>query len=148
MKEIRRTLKIGGDLIILQNNRYGWWKYWGYYIRRNDRALHYRTFSLWDIKELLRSNNMKIDEIKSPYYFYLHSKFSYLCFKFDKNYGYLIPNWLATQWLLVATRPDKPLKLSSPIKIPFITRLILEPFAFLHSIFLKKLELIIRTISK
>ena len=136
------------NLIILQNNRYGWWKYCGYYIRGNDRALHYRTFSLWDIKELLRDNEMKIEEMNSPYYFYLHSKFSDLCFKFDRNFGHLIPNWLATQWLVVATKPEKALKYSSPIKIPFFIRLILEPLAFFHAIFLKKLELISRTICK
>ena len=62
-------------------------------------------------------NNLRIEEMKSPYYFYLHSKFSDLCFKFDRNYGHLIPNFLATQWLIVATKPEKPLETSSPIKM-------------------------------
>ena len=148
MLEINRTLKIGGDLIILQNNRYGWWKYWGYYIRGNDRAFHYRTFSSWDIRELLRKNNMELKEMKSPYYFYLHSKFSNFCFKFDRKFSHLIPNWLATQWLIVAVKSAKISYSNTPIKIPLYTRILIEPIAFCHALIMKKFELILRVFSK
>ena len=40
LSEIERILKPGGMAFILQSNRYGWWKFWSYYLRRNDRRVH------------------------------------------------------------------------------------------------------------
>jgi SAM-dependent methyltransferase len=148
MAEIRRALKVGGDLIVLQNNRYGWWKYWGYYIKRNDRALHYRTFSSWDIRELLRRSRLQIQEMRSPYYFYLHSKWSDFCFKFDRRHGHRIPSWLATQWLIVASKTEGQVEQDGPIKIPVFARPLVESIALAHSLFMKALELTLRVVGR
>lgn len=148
MAEIRRTLKPGGDLIILQNNRYGWWKYWGYYIRRNDRALHYRTFSSWDIKNLLITSKLSLLEMKSPYYFYLHSKVSDFCFKFDRRHGHRIPLWIATQWLVVASKMEGQISKSAQTETPLLLRPLLETTAFLHSVLMKTLEIVLRAANR
>jgi len=148
MSEIRRALKPTGKLFILQNNRYGWWKYWGYYIKRNDRALHYRTFSKWDIRELLRKNGFAINSMKSPYYFYLHSKFSDLCYRFDRKYGGIIPLWLATQWLVVAEASAASDDGGRKIKLSLAAKPLIEVAAFTHSVAMKALELFIRATHK
>ena len=148
MAEIHRCLKPGGEVIVLQNNRYGWWKYWGYYlVRGNDRNIHYRTFSLWDIKELMRINKLNIQEIDSPYYFYLHSKLSPFFYWLDRKFGHRVPNWISTQFLLVATKDSVGLE-CKPIKLPFTIRLFVEPIAFLNAVIVKSLELGLRLVKK
>ena len=45
LSEASRVLKPRGRLYILQSNGLGWWKFWGYYIVRNDRKAPFRTFT-------------------------------------------------------------------------------------------------------
>jgi len=144
MSEIRRVLKPAGRLIILQNNRYGWWKYWGYYIKGNDRAFHYRTFSKWRIEDFLRENGFDVQTMKSPYYFYLHSKFSDFCYNFDRSHGSKIPRWMATQWLITTGRAETVPASPKPIKLPVLLRPFVEAFAFVHAVAMKAFELVVR----
>ena len=89
MKELHRVLKPNGLHFILQNNRYGWWKYWGYYLKRNDRKYHFRTFSIWDIKRVLKKNG--VFRIVCP-----DAKFLYEVATFKNEYWnrYRSHNWM------------------------------------------------------
>jgi SAM-dependent methyltransferase len=104
MAEIRRVVKPGGRLILVQSNRYGWWKFWGYYILRNDRVVHFRTFDVWGLEKLLASNSFAIERIFAPYHFYLHAKDWNFMYWLDRRLEGRVPKALATQWLTVGTR--------------------------------------------
>ncbi len=142
MTEIRRVVKPGGWLILLQANRYGWWKFWGYYISRRDRTFHRRTFNAWDVEELLSSNSFSIERMFAPYHFYLHSKHSNLMYWLDRRLEGRVPKALATQWLVVGKRQvgyvASP-RLISRWPLPFI--MLVAP---LHAGTLRAIELAIK----
>ena len=69
LSECRRILKPGGKVFILQANRYGWWKFWRYYLRRKYRKYHWRTFDILDIRHQLASHGIQIRKMFGPYHF-------------------------------------------------------------------------------
>ena len=142
MAEISRVVKPGGRLILLQANRYGWWKFWAYYIRRNDRVVHCRTFDKWGLERLLSSNSFSIERMFAPYHFYLHAKYWNLMYWLDRRLEGRVPKALATQWLVVGKRQVG--YVASPRLIcrwplPFI--MLVAP---LHAVTLKAIELALR----
>lgn len=108
LSEVNRVLNKNGNLIILQSNRFGWWKFWGYYLKRNDRKYHVRAFDKWSITQSLARHALFVKTMFSPYFFYLHSKLADFCYSFDRRMEGKIPNTLATQWLIIARKgPEK-----------------------------------------
>lgn len=148
MKEIRRVLKPSGRAFILQSNRYGWWKLWGYHLKKNDRKFHLRAFDYWDIRKLVAFHGMALEKVFAPYHFYLHSKLSQVFFRLDMKLSGKVPKIFATQWLIVARKTDTlPHQeiIGSP---PDIVRTLLFGVAILHSLLIKSLELYVRQVLK
>jgi|GEM_PF-3145607 SAM-dependent methyltransferase len=142
--ETKRTVKPGGHLFILQSNRWGWWKFWGYYMRRNDRAIHLRTFDLWGLKELLGSNSFTVERMFAPYHFYLQAKNWDALFRLDRRLEGRVPLAVATAWMVVARRAQHPVTrpgLASRWPLPLVA--LATPF---HSIALKFLDVAIRAV--
>ena len=146
MKEIHRILKPTGRLLILQSNRYGWWKLWGYHLKRNDRKFHLRAFDYWEIRKLISSHGMAAEKIYAPYHFYLHSKLSAAFFRLDMKLSGRVPNIFATQWIIVARKTSKLGQEGITGSPPTIIRGFLFVVATLHSLFVKFLELYTREI--
>jgi SAM-dependent methyltransferase len=142
MAEISRIVKPDGRLILVQSNRYGWWKFWGYYIRRNDRVVHHRTFDAWGLEKLLASNSFSIERIFAPYHFYLHAKDWNFMYWLDRRLEGRVPKAFSTQWLVVGKRQLGDVAspgLLSRWPLPFVW--VLAP---LHAVALKMVELAIR----
>ena len=118
MAEMSRVLKPAGKLFVLQSNALGWWKFWGYYLRRNDRKYHWRTFNVWSIRRCLAENRLLVDTMFSPYYFYLHGKVSDLFFRIDRRLEKRVPNVLATQWVVVAHKAQAGQEVPIPASPP------------------------------
>ena len=148
MKEIRRILKPRGRVFILQSNRYGWWKLWGYHLKKNDRKFHLRAFDYWEIRKLISSHGMAAEKIYAPYHFYLHSKLSPVFFRLDMKLSGKVPKIFATQWLIVARKANKLVHQGMRHAPPSVIRALLFGVATLHSLFLKFLELYVRGILK
>ena len=149
LSEAGRIIRPGGKLFILQANRFGWWKFWGYYLRRNDRRSHRRTFALWDIRNALARHGFRIDKLYPPYYFYLHSKMSDLFYRVDRRFGPRVPNLIATQWVVVASRvPETELPLPL-IPVPnVVAQGALTSFAFAQALGVKAMELGLRALRR
>ena len=147
--EAHRIIKPGGTLFIMQNNRYGWWKFWGYYIKRNDRRSHKRTFAEWDMRDVLARNGFTVDRMYPPYYFYLHSKLSRFFYRLDRGLGRKVPNVIATQWVVAArrTRDGDPAPLRSP-EPALAVRAAITSFAFVQAIAVKAIELSLRAVHR
>jgi len=146
MFEIKRVIKPGGRIFILQSNRYGWWKFWGYFILRNDRASHLRTFDLWGMKTLLASNYFETERFFAPYHFYLQAKNWNLLYWVDRWLEGRVPNALATTWIVVARRSESEVPrpgLMSKWPLPFVV--LVTPF---HVFALKALDIGIRVVLK
>ena len=146
INEVRRILKKGGKAIVLQNNRFGWWKFWGYYIVGNDKKYHFRTFSVWDLHNTFNLRGLKSTLIKSVNYFYLQSKNSEIFLKFDLRHGSLIPTIFATQWIAVFENPKNGTQI--PTKNQPIISNVLWALAVPHALILKSLELMVRKSAK
>jgi SAM-dependent methyltransferase len=142
MAEIRRVVKPGGRLIVVQSNRYGWWKFWGYYIRRNDRLVHYRTFDVWGLEKTLSSNSFSIERIFAPYHFYLHAKDWNFMYWLDRRLEGRVPKALATQWLVVGKRQVG--EVASPELVSRWPLPLMLVFAPLQAVALKATEVMIR----
>jgi SAM-dependent methyltransferase len=144
LAETKRIVKPGGYLFILQSNRYGWWKFWGYYMLRNDRASHVRTFDLWGLKGLLGSNSFAVERMFAPYHFYLQAKNWDAMFRLDRWLEGRVPGVLATAWIVVARRAQHPVPkpgLVSRWPLPLVA--LATPF---HSVALKSLDIAIRAV--
>jgi ubiquinone/menaquinone biosynthesis C-methylase UbiE len=147
LEQVNYVLKPEGRAFILQSNRYGWWKFWGYYIRRNDRAHHYRTLDVWDMERNLSNASINIEKMYSPYYFYLHSKISERFFKLDRKLEGKIPNIFATQWLIVAVKISKEgIEGSNSRQPTTFVRAGVTAVATVQSLLIKSLELSLRTL--
>ena len=105
MCEVSRILIPGGRIFILQSNRYGWWKFWGYYLRRNDRVVHWRTIDAWGMRRWLADAGLSGEKMYAPYHFYLHSKLSKVCYKLDRFLEGRVPKAVATQWVVRGKKP-------------------------------------------
>jgi SAM-dependent methyltransferase len=146
LAEIKRSVKPGGYLFVLQSNRYGWWKFWGYYMLRNDRASHLRTFDLWGLKGLLGSNSFVVKRLFAPYHFYLQAKNWDAMFWLDRRLEGRVPGVVATAWIVVAQRAQHPVAkpgLASRWPLPLVV--LATPF---HSVALKSLDIAIRVVLK
>ena len=147
--EIERVLKPGGLAFILQSNRYGWWKFWGYYLRRNDRRVHWRTFDIWGIRNTLAMCRLETVKIYAPYHFYLHAKYSDLFYRLDRQLEARIPNLFATQWLIIGRKVPRERLGPDPRKGPsLLVRLLVTNVAALHAVTLKAVELGLRLIGR
>jgi SAM-dependent methyltransferase len=149
IEEARRIIRPGGTLFIMQNNKYGWWKFWGYYLKRNDRRAHQRTFAEWDMRDVLARHGFAVDHMYPPYYFYLHSKLSKLFYRIDRHFGGKVPNVIATQWVVAARRvaDDAP----APTRVPppnIGVRALLIAFAVGQAVGVKAIEIGLRTIHR
>ncbi|MCH2531374.1 MAG: class I SAM-dependent methyltransferase [Dehalococcoidia bacterium] len=145
MSEVARILIPGGRVFILQSNRYGWWKFWGYYLRRNDRVVHWRTIDAWGMQHWLADAGLGIEKMYAPYHFYLHSKLSGFFYKLDRVLERRVPKAIATQWLVRAKKPDKDLPFPSrkrSLTLPEKATLIV--IATLQAVGIKALELALR----
>jgi len=146
LEQVSYVLKPEGKAFVLQSNRYGWWKFWGYYIRRNDRSHHYRTLDIWDIHRSFSRVSLNIRKMYSPYYFYIHSKISDLFFALDRKLEGKIPNVFATQWIIVAEKKSMDPEIKSDSQQPnFLLRATMTTVAIIQSILVKSLELSLRT---
>jgi SAM-dependent methyltransferase len=144
-QELARVLKPGGKLFILQNNVFGWWKFWGYYILQNDKKVHLRRFDLWQIRNLLHSHGFAIDKIDSPFYFYIHSKYSRRLLHWDLRHSHRMPRVFATQWLITARNEKPGVAIKPP---PVLRRAVLFIPAAAHAVLLKSLELFLRAVKR
>jgi ubiquinone/menaquinone biosynthesis C-methylase UbiE len=142
MGEMARVLKPGAKIFILQSNRFGWWKFWGYYIRRNDRIYHWRTFDMWSLRRTLADQGLRIDSMFAPYYFYLHSKVSRVFYWLDRRLEHRVPNAVSTQWLVMAHKALQGEDVcSGGLTPPPFARVVLTGFATMQALFVKAMEL-------
>ena len=137
-----RVLKPGAKIFILQSNRFGWWKFWGYYLRRNDRIYHWRTFDVWSLRRTLADHGLTVDFMFAPYYFYLHSKVSRLFYWLDRRLEHRVPNVVSTQWLVMGHKAllDEAVGARGTSPPPF-ARAVLTGFATLQAVGVKAMEL-------
>ena len=149
LSEIERILKPGGMVFILQSNRYGWWKFWGYYLRRNDRRAHWRTFDFWGIHNTLATHRLKISKMHAPYHFYLHAKHSDFFYWLDRRLEGKVPNLFALQWLITACRVSPGEGQMNFRREPnLLIRSLVTSVALVQALTLKAAELGLRLISR
>lgn len=142
MSEMARVLKPGAKIFILQSNRFGWWKFWGYYLRRNDRRYHWRTFDSWSLRSTLADHGLRVDSMFAPYYFYLHSKVSGFFYWLDRRLERRVPNLVSTQWLVIAHKTQEGRSESFPgIAPPPFARVALTGFAIVQALAVKAMEI-------
>lgn len=147
MAEVERVLASHGAIVCLQANRFGWWKFWSYYLRRNDRAVHYRTFDVWDMRSLFARHGLEIRKMYAPYHFYLHAKYSDRFWRLDRRLQGRIPLSFATHWIAVGGHRRSAARVRVPHALPLI-RALMAVVAVFHAVALKAIELAIRTLRR
>lgn len=143
LAEVRRVLAPSGVIVCLQSNRFGWWKYWGYYIRRNDRAVHYRTYDVWNMRAMFARHGLQIRKMYAPYHFYLHAKYSHAFWRLDRRLLGRVPLPFATQWVAVIGHAREGESVRLPPALP-VLRAIMSAVTIVHAVALKSIELLIR----
>jgi SAM-dependent methyltransferase len=147
LTEVNRVLVPGGRLFVLQSNRYGWWKFWGYYLRRNDRVSHWRTIDAWGIRRYLFDADLEIEDMYAPYHFYLHSKLSELFYRIDRSLEHRVPSAIATQWVVRARKRSSGEEASiKPRMLTIPEAVVLAALATGQAVGIKALELATRVI--
>ncbi len=145
LSEVARILKPQGSLFILQSNRYGWWRFWARYLRRNDQRVHQRAFDVWNLQNTLALNKLGIVKWYCPYYFYLHSKLSDFFYRVDRRFASKMPRLFATQWIVIARKIPETSTSAILVSMPNpLTRAIVVFAAAFQALAVKALELALR----